>query len=748
MSNRTHIRYPMRSTCLLLTVALAATPIPAFRGPAPTSSVADHRNEYQAESLEISYPRAARPGALSASGTHHYLFSYFKGNGEDGLHLAHSTDGLNWKSLRGDSSFLVPTVGKDQLLRDPSIVHGRDGLYHMVWTLSWHERSIGYAESKDLIHWSPQRAIPVMEHEPGAMNSWAPELFFDEASNEYLIVWASTIPGRFPDTDPTKAGAGPPGWNHRLYSASTRDFRTFAPTKLFYDRGFNVIDAAIFRDHARYAMVLKDETDRPFTPQKNVRLAFSDHASGPYGPPTAPITGDYWAEGPSPLRVGDQWIVYVDRYRDRRFGALASRDLEHWTDVTGQLVMPSGAKHGTAFEVSAADAKALLDSAPPPTLRTGAERPMPLEWIDEATGHRVVRLSRRGGSNSSFYFHNNPFVRAQESEGDKMVFGGTTPNGRQLFAVNLRTLAVAQLTDRPGGVSGEIVAPRGREAIYQSRDSVFATQVDGRRTRLLTVLPADLHASVSTLNADETMLAGAFAAPALREILAKYPEKRDFFNRIYEAHVPHTLFTVELKNGEFHKIHEENTWLGHVQFSPTDPQLLMFCHEGPWHLVDRIWNIDLRTGALRQIHRRAVDGEIAGHEFWSPDGRTIWYDQQVPRSVTFYLTGADVKSGAPARYELTRDEWSIHFNQSPDGKLFAGDGGDSSQVARAKNGRWLYLFRPQGDRLVSERLVDMGRHGYKLEPNVHFSPDGRWVIFRANFEGEAQVYAVEVARRG
>ena len=128
------------------------------------------------------------------------------------------------------------------------------------------------------MNWSDQKWLPVMEHEPGAINSWAPELFFDEASNEYLIVWASTIPGRFPDTDPTKAGAGPPGWNHRLYSASTKDFRTFAPTKLFYDRGFNVIDAAIFRDHARYAMVLKDETDRPFTPQKNVRLAFSDHA--------------------------------------------------------------------------------------------------------------------------------------------------------------------------------------------------------------------------------------------------------------------------------------------------------------------------------------------------------------------------------------------------------------------------------------------------------------------------------------
>ena len=381
------------------------------------------------------------------------------------------------------------------------------------------------------------------------------------------------------------------------------------------------------------------------------------------------------------------------------------------------------------------------------TLETGERRPMPAEWVDRRTGHRVVRLSRREGSSSSFYFHNNPFVRQRADEGDRMVYYGATPAGRQLFVVNLTTLETAQLTDRPGGVSGEVVAPRRREVIYQRRDSVFATHVETRQTRLLHVLAAELRANVTTLNADETLLAGVIAGPEVREILARYPNKGDFFTRIFEAKVPHTLFTVDLRTGEFRKIHQENTWLGHVQFSPTDPHLLMFCHEGPWHLVDRIWNIDVRTGETRLIHRRTVEREIAGHEFWSVDGRTIWYDLQIPRGVTFYLAGADVRTGQQTRYQMTRDEWSIHFNQSPDGTLFAGDGGDSTQVARATNGRWLYLFRPQGDRLVSERLVDMSRHGYRqLEPDVHFSPDGRWVVFRANFEGENQVYAVEVTR--
>ena len=170
----------------------------------------------------------------------------------------------------------------------------------------------------------------------------------------------------------------------------------------------------------------------------------------------------------------------------------------------------------------------------------------------------------------------------------------------------------------------------------------------------------------------------------------------------------------------------------------------MFCHEGPWHKVDRIWTINTKTKEVKLMHKRTMDMEIAGHEFFAPDGRTIWFDLQTPRSVKFFLAGTNIKTGVEKKYEMTRDEWSIHFNISPDQTLFCGDGGNDSQVAKAKNGRWIYLFHPQGNKLISERLVNMKHHAYKLEPNVHFSPDGKWIIFRANFEGEEQVYAVEI----
>ncbi len=294
-----------------------------------------------------------QPCMASPLGAGNYLFTYFTGNGEDGLHLAYSRDGLAWKTLNDGRSLLTPEVGADRLMRDPCVIRGPEGRFHMVWTVSWKEKGIGYAHSKDLIHWSPQQYIPVMEHEPLAKNTWAPELYYDAATRQYLIFWATTIPGRFPDTD-NQSNSGPPqpGNNHRMYYVTTRDFDTVSDTKLFYDHGFNVIDATLIKTDDRYVLFLKDETNKPFTPQKNIKMAFSDKAAGPYSAASAPITGDYWCEGPTVLKIGDSWIVYFDKYRQHHYGAVQSRDLKNWVDISDQITHPKDMRHGTVIEVT------------------------------------------------------------------------------------------------------------------------------------------------------------------------------------------------------------------------------------------------------------------------------------------------------------------------------------------------------------------------------------------------------------
>ena len=380
-------------------------------------------------------------------------------------------------------------------------------------------------------------------------------------------------------------------------------------------------------------------------------------------------------------------------------------------------------------------------------LETGGQTPMPAaEWLDQATGHKVVRLTTLDGSNGSFYFHNNPFLAL--AGGPEMVYYHTDAQGQQLRLLNLQTHQSRPLTGYYKRIQGEIVGRRSHDVYYQAGSDVFATNADTHKTRKVYTFPSDFAGSISTLNADETLLAGSLGGPEAREILKKYPAKKDFFDRIFDAKVQHILFSITTKTGQRQELYQENTWLGHVQFSPTDPDLLMYCHEGPWHKVDRIWTISIKTHQTKLMHQRTVDGEIAGHEFFSPDGQTIWFDLQQPRSVTFYLAGAPLAGGPEKRYQMQRNEWSIHFNISPDQTLFAGDGGDPGQVAKAPDGQWIYLFHPDGQQFRSEKLVSMAHHNYPLEPNVHFSPDGKWLIFRANFEGSEQVYAVELAKAG
>lgn len=373
-------------------------------------------------------------------------------------------------------------------------------------------------------------------------------------------------------------------------------------------------------------------------------------------------------------------------------------------------------------------------------LETGSQKPMPESWIDKDTHHKIVRLSNKPGSNASFYFHNNPFV------GNKMVFYSTDQNGKQLYTVDLATRKIEQITHQASPMSGEIVGVKGKNVFYQIKDSVFRTNIESKITELVFVFPGDFKATVTTLNADETLLGGYRSTDAEKEIYRKNPEKHQYFNAIYEAKLPRTLFTIDVRTKKLNKLFTDSAWLNHVQFSSTDPSILMFCHEGPWHKVNRIHTIDIKTGKVQLMHKRTMDMEIAGHEWFAPNGKTIWFDLQQPRGATFFVAGVDVKTLQEKKYSLQRDEWSIHFTTTRDEKLFAGDGGDSGQVAKAKNGRWIYLFRPNGDRFESEKLVNMSHHYYKLEPNVHFSPDEKWIIFRANFEGEPQVYAVEIAR--
>jgi predicted GH43/DUF377 family glycosyl hydrolase len=269
-----------------------------------------------------------------------YLFTSFHEPANEGLRMLYSYDGYKWNDL--NKILLKPEIGKQKIMRDPSMVQGPDGVFHLVWTCGWKgDRGFGYASSKDLVNWSEQQIIPVLPNEPTTVNVWAPELFYDDVKKEYIIIWASTIPHRF------EKGIEDEDNNHRMYVITTKDFKTFSEAKLFLNPGFSVIDAVILKKAADdYVLVLKDNT----RPNRNLKVAFSRQALGPYKGVSEAFTGKL-TEGPTVVKVGKSWLIYYDAYGEKRYAAIRTKDFKSFEDVSGETKIPEGHKHGTIVPV-------------------------------------------------------------------------------------------------------------------------------------------------------------------------------------------------------------------------------------------------------------------------------------------------------------------------------------------------------------------------------------------------------------
>lgn len=290
------------------------------------------------------------------------VLTYFRGNGESGVYLATSKDGLHFEAANGDRPVFSPPKWPNQsLTRDPSIVF-HDGTFHMVWTSNWKGRVFGYANSSDLVKWSePVMVTPFPEdlpEEDQPLNVWAPEIHYDSGRDDFFILFSSTTPRELGDGDSKIAH----DLDHRSYIVRTKDGKSFSPARLFFDPGFSVIDPVMHRDEAgkRWLMVFKHEL-QPEDGGKNLRLTFCEPdlekefpptftpVSDPILGPGSPIRPNEKVEGPSLVRHDGQWLLYCDAFTNHHYSLITSDDLVTWKDRTDQLEMPKDLRHGTVF---------------------------------------------------------------------------------------------------------------------------------------------------------------------------------------------------------------------------------------------------------------------------------------------------------------------------------------------------------------------------------------------------------------
>lgn len=304
-----------------------------------------------------------------------YVFTYFTGEGGQGIRVAVSTDGRRFTDVNRGREVLRSTVGEG-LTRDPSVVLGPDQRWHMVWS-SGALRTVGIASSDDLIHWDEPRPINVMAHEPTAQNSWAPEITWDRSSQRYEVVFASTVRRLHPagSSEPAPDGTG---FEHRLYVTHSTDLRRWSKAELLWDSDVNAIDATVVRDEPndRWIMAYKAEA---LTPKVRKRIAISTAPSfdGPWDPGTDVAALGPWVEGPSLVRdlSGDGWMIVADRYYGARYAGAVSKDLRQWTPLGDQLEMPPGARHGTVLRVPLAAVRSLLATRVDPSSTTTTSPP-------------------------------------------------------------------------------------------------------------------------------------------------------------------------------------------------------------------------------------------------------------------------------------------------------------------------------------------------------------------------------------
>jgi hypothetical protein len=253
----------------------------------------------------------------------------------------------------------------------------------------------------------------------------------------------------------------------------------------------------------------------------------------------------------------------------------------------------------------------------------------PKTWIDPDTGHRVYRITSEPGS-ASLYFNDHGYT----PDGKEMIY---TTGGGDIGVVDLTTFATRIVVKGPvqvisvGHRTSTVFFARGTSDPNYS--TLWCADLATGTERKLADLPR--RGKVFTVNADETLAGGTFivgdgedyGSPGTLQVnnLDQPVNKSQMMATRLAARLPMWIYTVDLRTGKTTNLLFGTDWLNHLQFSPNDPGLLMYCHEGQWWHVDRIWTIRTDGTQNTLIHKRTMEMEIAGHEWCSADGQKIWY---------------------------------------------------------------------------------------------------------------------------
>lgn len=357
-------------------------------------------------------------------------------------------------------------------------------------------------------------------------------------------------------------------------------------------------------------------------------------------------------------------------------------------------------------------------------------------YQDRISGVTVHRLTNYLCHSHHAYFTNNGWW----DENRRLLFCSDRENASNLFSIEIATGEISRLTDFAPGDRTPVhfsndVNPKRPEVYYTREEKLYALDLMTLESRLLYETPKGFTIHGGLVGAD-----GRYTYVVLKEdlsdrIYANLSASYVGMREIFAAKPDCRIVRIDTENSGGEELWQENCWIGHVNPSPTQPNLLTFCHEGPWHMVDhRIWVMDTNTCKPMKLRPRKMEGEKVGHEYWYADGKRVGYQAHKPEMGSYFgVIDYDGQNEFEAPCVPFPSPDHVHSN---DFNLIVSDSGKS-----------IKLYRYNGTDFDEARVLCMhdGSFFYgSHHPHPRFTADGKQILFNSNVSGYCNLYLADV----
>jgi oligogalacturonide lyase len=365
---------------------------------------------------------------------------------------------------------------------------------------------------------------------------------------------------------------------------------------------------------------------------------------------------------------------------------------------------------------------------------------------DRVTGVNIKQLTSWKGHSTHPYFTEDGWY----GNDTKMLMMSDRNNVRNIHSICMESGEISRLTDMPSGgpdISSSLAINKQRNEVYfMYQRQLFSLDISTLETRILYTTPDGYNFAGTKPMACGKRVVGALKEDLSGKVYANTSAGYIGMRETFQANPKCSIICIDVETGKVDEIWNEDVWLGHVNPSPTQPNLLTFCHEGPWNLVDhRIWLLDINTGNVSKLRERKAEGELVGHEYWFMDGLHVGYQCHSPQPKTDDNNKRGETWFGYVKYdgtgEVEADECK-HPRSTPDHihsldeKTFCSDTGKSINIFRNDGGKF------DGPRTLCMHDGAFFWGGHHPHPRV--TRDGKWVVYNSNCLGYCNIYMAEI----